>query len=213
MGDAELVARGEVVGRKLHAAEPVGRLDDGRRQAHLDVPLDVAVEQPDARVVGLEAQHRERVRHDGHRVAHRRRRRVVDVPGRPVARPRARAVEHLEVVAVQVERVRGIIDVVDDDLHDIAVFNDEGVDLAVDDGVGVEVAGGRRAVQGGDLLADVGEVVEAGAVACVSAPTSRHSRGDTYRGYPFWSKQNLKSSTINLSYWLEEDLVRGGAPL
>ena len=146
---------------ELAAAQAVGGLDDGGRQAHLDVPLDVAVEQPDSGVVGLEAQHGEGLGHDGDRVAHGRRRRVVDVAARPVARAADGAVEDLEVVPVQVERVGRVVLVVDHDLHDVAVVDDVGVDLAVDDGIGVFVAGGRGGVEGRHALGDVGDVVDA----------------------------------------------------
>ena len=157
-----------MVGRKGQALQALGRLDDGGGQAHLDVPLDMAVEQPRAWVGGPEAQHSERVCHDGHRVALHRRAGVVDVAVRPAARPAAGAIKHLEVMAVQVEGVRGRVEVVDHDLDEIAVGDDEGVDLAVDDWVGVEVAGCSSGVQGGYLLGDVCDIVEVSAVAKVS---------------------------------------------
>jgi hypothetical protein len=70
------------------------------------------------------------------------------------------AVEDLEVMAVEVEGVRGDVDVVDYDLDDVVVVHDKRVDLAVDDRVGVGVACRGDAVEGGDFLGDVGYVVE-----------------------------------------------------
>lgn len=65
------------------------------------------------------------------------------------------------MVAVEVEGVACCVEVVDDDLDDVAVGDDEGVDLAVDDGVGVVGACCGGGVEGWYLLADIGFVVEA----------------------------------------------------
>lgn len=57
----------EMVGRENLAAQLFGRLDDSGSQAHLHVPFNVAVEQEDTGIVGLETQHGIRVcvyRHD-----------------------------------------------------------------------------------------------------------------------------------------------------
>lgn len=143
------------------AAQAVGGLDEGGGQAHLDVPLDVAVEEPDARVGGVEAEDGVRVGHDGDGVAQGRRGGVVDVAAGPAAGAAARAVEHLEVVAVQVERVRRRVQVVDHDLHHIAVVDDEGVHLAVDGRVRVGLARRRGAVERRHQLRDVRDVIEA----------------------------------------------------
>lgn len=83
-----------------------GRLDKGHGQARVHVPLDVAVEEPDARVVRLEAQDKvARGRHDDGVAAHGHRREVGHVAGVPVARVVVAAVDDLERVPVQVEGV------------------------------------------------------------------------------------------------------------
>ena len=158
-----LLAGVDVVVREREALELIGRLDDGGGQTHLDVPLDVAVEEPDARVVGLEAQDGEAAGVDRDRVALGRLAVVVGVALGPLAGSGLGPVEHLEVVAVQMERVVGTVQVVDDDLDHLVALDDEGVDLAVDLGVLVVVARGGGAVQGGHRLLDVRLVVEAGA--------------------------------------------------
>jgi hypothetical protein len=57
--------------------------------------------------------------------------------------------------------VVGHVVVVDDHLDRVVVVDYEGVDLAVDDWVTAVVARGGGAVEGRDLLVDVGEIVEA----------------------------------------------------
>lgn len=153
--------------REGQVSQPVRRLNDGGRQAHLDMPFNVAMEQPSARVGGLEPQDGVRVRHDRDGVAPGRLLVVVGVPAGPVPGAGLGAVENLEVMAVEMERVGGSILVVDHDLDDIAVVDNEGVDLAVDDGIAVVVARGGGRVQGRHLLVDVCQVVEASAGVAV----------------------------------------------
>lgn len=145
-------------------AEPLGGLDDGGRETHLDVPLNVAVEEVDAGVLGLEAQNGVGVAHDGDGVAARG---LLVEAGAGDAGPDAcagsGASDDLEVVAVEVEGVVGFVVVVDDDVDDVTVVHDEGVDGAVDEGVGVVLAGGGGRVEGGHLLVDIGGAVYASA--------------------------------------------------
>jgi len=155
-GDAQLAASVKVVLWEGQIAQAVRGLDNGGSETHLDVPLDVAMEEPDAGVGGIEADDGMRVWHDGHGVAARRGAGVAAVRARPVARAAGRTGQDLEVMTVQVERVRCGIDVIDDDLDDIAVIDDEGVDLAVDIWVGVVVTRGCRTVERRHLLPDVG---------------------------------------------------------
>ena len=74
----------------------------------------------------------------------------------------------MEVVAVEVEGVVGDVIVVDHNLDCIVVVDYKRVHLAIDDRVATRVAGGGGTVEGRDLLADVGEVVEARAILSVS---------------------------------------------
>ena len=170
VGNAHDVASIDMIGGESQAPQAVGRLDDGRGKAHLDVPLDVAVEEPDARVGRLEAQHEERVGHDGDRVAHGRGAGVVDVAAGPVACVAAGAVQDLEVVAVEVEGMAGGVDVVDDYLDNVAVVDDEGDDGAVDGLVRVVFSRCRGGVEGRHGLADIGDVVETGAKPPLELP-------------------------------------------
>ena len=190
-----------MVVREGHAHQVVGRLYHGRRQSHLNVPLDVAVEQPDAWVGGTESQDDIGVRHDGDCVAHRRVVLVVFIAAWPGACSAVGTGEDLEVVAMEVEGVVGDIIVVDHDLDCVVVVDHKRVHLAVDDRVATGVSGGGGAVEGRDLLVNVGEVVEARAILSVSTSETKGSRlAGTYRGYPFLSRQNLKSSLISVWY-------------
>jgi hypothetical protein len=145
------------------APQLLGRLNDGGYKAHIDMPLDVAVEQEDAGVVGREAQHNVRVAVDRDNIATRRRAGIVVGPAWPPTRPATGSVNHLELVAVQVEWVYGEVQVVDDQLNHIPVRDDERIDEAVHDGVGVSVAHRHGRVQRRDFLRDEGISVEAGA--------------------------------------------------
>ena len=117
-------------------ADVIGRLDQGGHEAGVDVPLDVAVESPDAGVVGLEADDDVGilVRHDG--VALQGRRRDVGPVAAEGTDVRVTALDDLEVVPVDVPWVQVVVVVVDDDLNGLAIVEHEGVDLAVDLGVG-----------------------------------------------------------------------------
>jgi hypothetical protein len=66
----------------------------------------------------------------------------------------------LEVVAVEMEGVVAGGEVVEDDLDNLALFNYEGVDLAVDLGVLGVLADGEEGVEGGYVLVDVAYVVD-----------------------------------------------------
>ena len=80
----------------------------------------------------------------------------------------------LEVVPVQVEGVLAGVDVVDDDLHDLAALQHEGVRvLAVDGRVGGQLAGREGGEQGWYFWGCVGYVVEEGAAFLVSTGKKR----------------------------------------
>lgn len=162
--DPPLPTRFDMVLRNHDIPQHVGRLDDRRRQPHLDVPLDMAVEQVHPGVISVEAQHGEGLREHGDGVAPRR---LGVIPARgalragPVARAGVRAVEDLEVVAVEVEGVDAPFVVVDYDVDDVAARDDEGVHRTVDGLVGVKLADCRGRVEGGDFGLDVWAAVDA----------------------------------------------------
>lgn len=140
--------------------EHLGRLDERRREAHLDVPLDVAVEEEDARVVGLDAQPRVRAAVDADDVSPRRRGAGVAGPVKD-AGAALRSLNDLELVAVQVEGVDCWIKIVDDDLDNVTVVDDERQDRSVHTRVCIVGSDGRRSIQGRCLLHDVCLIVEA----------------------------------------------------
>jgi len=92
----------------------------------VQVPLDVAVEQPGARVVGLEGQQDEAVLRQVDCVAPRR---VgsLDID-EVVEKEPAAACEHVRVVAVQVQRVRQRQERFDDDVHPVGALEMRQVD-------------------------------------------------------------------------------------
>ena len=102
-----------------------GRLDEDRDQARRRVPLDMAVEEPHAWVVGAEANHEVAQRLHQQRVAARRHRRELRLCGvcRVVdAGVFVGSAEHLEVVSVKVERVFARVLIVELDLDYVALF-------------------------------------------------------------------------------------------
>ena len=129
------------------------------------MPLDVAVEQPHARVVGAEPHHHIAVGPHHQGVAAHGHGGEGDVArGVEDAGVVAAAPDGLEGVPVQVERVLTRVVVVDDDVDDLVLREDEGVrELAVDAGVGGGVAAAEGGEEGGDLGGLVGDVVEEGA--------------------------------------------------
>ena len=143
------------------AADVIRRLDQGGHEAGVDVPLDVAVEGPNAGVVGLEADDDVGVLvgHDG--IALQWRRGDVGIVAGKGTDVWVAALDNLEVVAVNVPWVQVVVVVVDDDLNRLAVVENERIDLAVDDGVGrVFGAHGGGGVERGDFLGEVGDVVD-----------------------------------------------------
>lgn len=153
----------DVVGRDSLAAQLLRRLDEGGRQAHLDVPLNVAVEEEDTGVIDLEAQHGIRVGIDGDGVAAWRGLIEGQIMPCPRASVAGRTVQNLELMSVHVERMDGTIEIVDNNFDDITITEDERVYIPIDDGVGVGSASGGHGVQSRYVLSDVRLVVEASA--------------------------------------------------
>lgn len=153
--------------------EDIGRFDHGGDQARGDVPFDVAVEEPDAWVVGAEADDEVAIRADHEGVAAHGdggEGFVADV----VSGFLLGADDGLEVVAVKVEGVLARVIVVEDDFDDLVLLEDEGVGVGgVDGGVEGGGAGGEGGVEGGHFGADVGDVVEEGVVGAVAEVVHR----------------------------------------
>ena len=144
-----------------------GRFDHGGDEAGRNVPFDVAVEEPDAWVVGAEAEDNVAVggRHEGISLHRNSWKCLVACPITCVL---LGARNSLEGVAVEMERVAAFVVVVEDDFDHVVLLEDEGVGIgAVDNGVGGEGAGGEGGVEGGDFWAGVGMVVEEGVVDAV----------------------------------------------
>ena len=176
------IARGIAFGRQLlgNAAinviardtdgflQDIGGFNHGGDQARGNVPFDMAVEEPDARVVGAETNDEVAVGSDHEGVAAHGdggEGLVADV----VAGFLLGADDGLEVVAVEVEGVLARVVVVEDDFDDLVLLEDEGVGVGgVDGGVEGGGAGRQGGVEGGHFGADVGDVVEEGVVGAVA---------------------------------------------
>lgn len=146
----------------------VGRFDHGGDQARRDVPFDVAVEEPDAGVVGAEADDEVAVRSDHECVASHGNGGegliANVVPGFLFG-----ASDGLEVVAVKMEGVLARIVVVKNDFDDLVLLEDEGVGVrGVDGGIEGGGARGENGVEGGHFGSNVGDVVEEGVVGAVA---------------------------------------------
>lgn len=162
-GHTHDLAGSHVVRREGLAADPLGSLDDGGSQAHLDVPLDVAVEQEHTGVGSLEAENSIRVGVDVHNIAESGEGVVASAAARPDTRVGLGALEQLEVVTVQVEGVNSSIDVVDDNVDNLAVRDNLRENVAVDNRISVGLADSSSSVQSRSVRHDEGLVVEAGA--------------------------------------------------
>lgn len=163
------------------AGHDLGCLNEGGGETSLEMPLDVAMEQPDTGVVGLEADGNVLLGGDEDSVT------AGGVGAVNVARVRTRsgvvlasaASDNLEDVTVEMEGVVTGIVVVDDDLNPLVVLDDHGVGvLSVDLRVGREVTSSQGGVQGGNLGHDIGDVVEGGLVAVVVQDAEGGGQGE-----------------------------------
>lgn len=141
-------------------SQDVRPLDHRCRQAHFDMPLNMAVEEPCARVGRPVAQHRVRSRLNCDGVSTNWNRSVVFVAAWPDACPARRPAQDLEVVPVEMEWMSSRVKIVDDDLNNLVGVDDERVHLAVNDRICVAFACRHSGVQRGNLLAHVREIVE-----------------------------------------------------
>ena len=118
------------------------------------MPIDMTMEEPHPRVIGLEPQHHipTRLNHDGV-AADRGAREMRGTAASVWASVYRGSGEELESVAVEVEGVAAVIEVVEDDVDGGVMGEDVrvGVD-AVDDGVCGLGAGAEGGVEGGDFL-------------------------------------------------------------
>lgn len=168
------LAREEVVGRDGKGLLQLQRrLDKGGDESRDDVPFDVAVEEPDAGVVGFESQNHVAVGVDEKGVAPHghlgKRLSCAAAAVFPGAGRLVGAKDGLEIVAVQVEWVAALIEVVDDNLDNVVSSQDKGMRvLPVHGGVSGLVARAERGVERGDLGRLVGDVVEEGIVDSVA---------------------------------------------
>lgn len=121
-----------VISRDGHLANFVGDFNDGRYKAHLDVPFDVTMEQPDARIARLVAEdnvavcvHCNGVTSHGY---------LGEVSGEAVESSFSghRPFAHLKLVAVEVERMDGCVEVIHHNLNDVTFLYDEGIDGPID---------------------------------------------------------------------------------
>ena len=151
-----------MIGGESHVAEPIRSLNDSSSQAHLNVPLNVAVEEEDARVGGDVAQHGERVGHDREGITLGRLGVIVHVTARPSTGATGGTVKNLELMAVKMEGVDGAIAIVDDNLNDVAIVDNERIDKTVDTGVGIGFTRSRNGIKSGNLLGNIRLIVEAG---------------------------------------------------
>lgn len=105
--------------------------DESAGQPLGDVPFDMAVDEPNSWVIGAEAKHRVPMvlHHDG--IPFHRGRRDICKVAIEVAALGDRALQNLELMAVHMPGVQVAVVVVDDDLHDLAVLDDEGIYLTV----------------------------------------------------------------------------------
>lgn len=163
------LASAEVVLRNRHVRlQGERRLDHRRYQPRRRVPLDVAVEEPDSRVVGPEPDHVVAERpHQEDVAAHGDRGELVlgRVGGVVGARVVETAGDRLEVVAVEVEGMLVRVEVVEHNLDHVVAIEDEGVAVgAIDLGRGGCGAGSKGGVETGDVGWNVADIIDECAV-------------------------------------------------
>ena len=125
------------------------------------MPLDMAMEEPHARIIRLEAHHHIPASLDLDGIAPHRFGGEAALLARVDAGVFGGAGDDLEVVAVQVHGVPAGVEVVDDDFDDFVGFEDEGVAVGpVHNGVGGGLLGCESGEEGGHFLFEVGYVVE-----------------------------------------------------
>ena len=133
-------------------------------EAAVDVPFDVAVEEPDARIVSFESEDEVALRVDGEGISPHGRLWEGSRIGRIVGTGIGLGACHgLESVAVEMEGVLAWVVAVEDEFDDVVLLEDECFGAAAIDGdVVCGVTGGHDGVKGRNLRTDIGGVVEEG---------------------------------------------------
>lgn len=167
---AELDVRLGKVGKGL--LEFKWRLNKGSRETHGHMPLKMAVEEPNTRVVGAESDADRRASININGIATKRSLGQGLIPAIKSAASNNRTVKNLEVVAVEVEGVVGLSLVVENDFNDLAAVDDFGVDLAVDLGAQGVFSNSEGSVEGGSLLVHVADTIDEGAKRVVKQVVS-----------------------------------------
>jgi hypothetical protein len=145
------------------------------RETHDNMPLNMTMEQPNPRIISHKPNNSITVRINSDRIPfHRNSGEVSNMPIE-CPFPRGRFLANLELMAVEMERVDGCIEIIDRELHDRAFLGDVGIHPSVDGWVGVLSSGANGCEERGNLLCDVIYVVEA-------CPVSRLVTGLKFEG-------------------------------
>lgn len=167
-----------------------------------NMPLNMAMEQKDTRVIGFEAEHGVRVGIDLDDVSTRWLGGESAGAAGVVACSTFRTAHDLELVAVKVEGVDGIVLVVDDNVYDGVVTHDEGVDVAVDDGIGVGVPCGGGGVQSRHFLGDVGLAIDTCSGNGVNEGCCIGERDDGKLAYLGMLLASVQKAKLMVSVWV-----------
>lgn len=169
------------------------------RETHDNMPLNMTMEQPNPRIISHKPNDSITVRINSNRIPfHRNSGEVSDMPIE-CPFPRGRFLANLELMAVEMERVDGCIEIIDRELHDRAFLGDVGIHPSVDGWVGVLSSGADGCEERGNLLCDVIYVVEACPVSRLVTDLNLRGKWLDYLGIPPESRQKVKSSVMSTS--------------
>lgn len=126
------------------------------------MPLDVAMEQPNTGVVGLEADNSIATSVDSDGVSLGRDSGEVSSVASVNSLVACWSFTDLELMTVQMKRVDCGVKVVYHDLHNVPFVDNERIYGTVNIRIGVRAPSGNRSEQGWHLLGDIGNVVEIG---------------------------------------------------
>lgn len=113
------------------------RLNNCSRKPHNNMPLDMAMEQPDSRIISHETDYCIRARVHSNGISLHRHGWEIPTVADILPFSRHRLLANLELMAVQMEWVNRSIEVVYGELHDGTPFGDERVHVPIDGGIGV----------------------------------------------------------------------------
>jgi len=161
--DACVAARFVVVFRYLEGLLDVeGGFDQGGDETAINVPFDVAVEEPDTRVIGLEPEDKMAERIDHKSVSSHGHPWRLSSVGR-IVRASVWIGTHygLEYVTVKMKGMFPGVMAIEDDFDDIVLLEDERVGATTVDGdIVCGLTGGHEGIEGGNLWTDIGGIVE-----------------------------------------------------